>query len=286
VVGHRIFPVFAAKSTGLAMLVFATLALFGGLAQINAIWMYGPYDPANVTSAAQPDWYIGFLDGSARIMPPWEFRGLGHTVPAIFWPTVVLPGVLFTLLALYPSLEAKLTGDTARHNLLQRPRDAPVRTALGAAWLSFFLVLWISGGNDIIAKTFSVSLNAMTWAGRIGAIVLPPVVYLVTKKICVGLRDRDAEIAVHGIEAGIIRQLPSGEFVEEHRPKPRLVPDHPIVPTDRIPLPPVAAEREKGLARRAGRAVAGFFVEEKPKPRTGRGPETPGTTDSAGRGTE
>ena len=168
VVGHRVFPVFAVKSGGFFMLIFAVLALLGGLAQINPIWTFGPYDPAKVSAASQPDWYIGFLDGSTRLMPPWEFRGLGHTVPALVWPTLILPGVLFTLLALYPFLEAKFTGDKKSHNLLQRPREAPTRTALGAMAVSFYLVLWISGGNDIIAHTFSISLNAMTWAGRIG----------------------------------------------------------------------------------------------------------------------
>jgi ubiquinol-cytochrome c reductase cytochrome b subunit len=266
VVGHRVFPVFAAKTGGFFMLVFAMLALLGGLAQINPIWLFGPYDPSKVSSASQPDWYIGFLDGSTRLMPPWEFRGLGHTIAPLFWPTLVLPGVLFTLLAIYPFLEAKFTGDRASHNLLQRPREAPTRTALGAMSISFYLVLWLSGGNDVIAKTFDISLNAMTWAGRIGAIIIPPITYKITKKICLGLQARDAEIAEHGIETGIIRQLPSGEFVEDHRPKPEPVSDHPLVPTDRIPLPSAQPAHGASLARRAGKAVTGFFVEQKAEP--------------------
>ncbi|WP_261565823.1 cytochrome bc1 complex cytochrome b subunit [Frankia gtarii] len=276
VVGHRVFPVFAVKSGGFFMMVFAMLALLGGLAQINPIWMFGPYDPSKVSSASQPDWYIGFLDGSTRLMPPWEFRGLGHTVPAVFWPTAVLPGILFTLLALYPFLEARFTGDTKSYNLLQRPREAPTRTALGAMSISFYLVLWISGGNDVIAKTFSISLNAMTWAGRIGLIIVPPIAYAITKKICLSLQEKDAEVEHHGIETGIIRQLPSGEFVEDHRPKPTPVPDHPQVPNDRFALPSANGHGDgdgKGLARRAGKAVSGFFVEEK---ETGPGgPSTP-----------
>ena len=268
VVGHRVLPVFAVKSGGFFMMTFAVLALLGGLAQINPIWNFGPYDPSKVSSASQPDWYIGFLDGSTRLFPPWEFRGLGHTVPAVFWPTIVLPGIMFTLLALYPWLEAKFTGDKASHNLLQRPRETPVRTGLGVAAISFYLVLMISGGNDIIAKTFSISLNAMTWAGRIGAIILPPISFFITWKICHALQARDAEIEHHGIETGIIRQLPSGEFVEDHRPKPPAVPDHPLVPTNRFALPGENGHGERGgLVRRAGKAVTGFFTEEQERPK-------------------
>lgn len=278
VVGHRVFPVFAVKSGGFFMLTFAVLALLGGLAQINPIWTFGPYDPAKVSSASQPDWYIGFLDGSTRLMPPWEFRGWGHTIPPLLWPTAVLPGVLFTLLAVYPFLEAKFTGDKASHNLLQRPREAPTRTALGAMSISFYLVLWISGGNDIIAHTFSISLNAMTWAGRIGLIVVPPIAYVATKKLCIHLNERDAEIAAHGIETGIIRQLPNGEFVEDHRPKPPAVPDYPVVPNDRFALTAGDGhgngQHGTGLARRAGKAVGGFFTEESEKPADGEGADS------------
>jgi quinol---cytochrome-c reductase cytochrome b subunit len=263
VIGHRVFPVFAVKSGALFLLTFAMLALLGGLAQINPIWTFGPYDPSKVSSASQPDFYIGFLDGSTRLFPPWEFRGFGHTLPALFWPTIVLPGIMFTLLAVYPMLEAKFTGDTKEHNLLQRPRDAPTRTGLGAMAISFYSVLVISGGNDVIAKTFDISLNAMTWAGRVAAIILPPIAYKVTKKLCIQLREKDREIAEHGVETGIIRQLPSGEFVEDHLPKPEPVSDYPIVPNERVALPAGAnGHGEGGLVRKAGRAVGGFFVEE------------------------
>jgi ubiquinol-cytochrome c reductase cytochrome b subunit len=261
VIGHRVFPIFAAKSSGFFMLTFGMLALLGGLAQINPIWLYGPYDPSKVSAASQPDWYIGFLDGSTRLFPPWEFRGWGHTVPAVFWPTAVLPGILFTLLAVYPWLEAKFRGDGLSHNLLQRPREVPFRVGIAAMSLTFYLVLLLSGGNDVIAKTFDISLNAMTWAGRIGAIILPPIAYKVAKKICENLNEKDKEVAEHGIETGIIRQLPSGEYVEDHRPKPVPVPSHAIVPADRVALPEPSNGHGGGLARRAGKAVGGFFVE-------------------------
>src|SRR5215208_4624214 len=219
VVGNRLFPTFAAKATGLIFVVFGVCALLGGLVQINPIWLWGPYNPAQVSSASQPDWYIGFLDGSTRIFPPWDINLPGdYTIPALFWPTVVIAGLMFTLLALYPMIERKLTGDTASHHLLQRPRDVPVRTSVGAMALAFYLWLMIAGGNDVIADKFDISLNAMTWVGRIGIVILPPIAYAVTYRICLGLEMHDREVLEHGIETGVIRRLPSGEFIEVHQP--------------------------------------------------------------------
>jgi ubiquinol-cytochrome c reductase cytochrome b subunit len=219
VVGNRLFPTFAAKATGLIFVVFGICAALGGLVQINPIWLWGPYNPAQVSAASQPDWYIGFLDGSTRLFPPWDINLPGdYTIPALFWPTVVVAGLMFTVLAIYPMLERKLTGDTASHHLLQRPRDVPVRTALGAMALTFYGMLMISGGNDVIADKFDISLNAMTWVGRIGVIILPPIAYAVTYRICLGLEMHDREVLEHGIETGVIRRLPSGEFIEVHQP--------------------------------------------------------------------
>jgi ubiquinol-cytochrome c reductase cytochrome b subunit len=219
VVGNRLFPTFAAKATGLVFLVFGVCAALGGLVQINPIWLWGPYNPAQVSAASQPDWYIGFLDGSTRIFPSWDINLPGdYTIPALFWPTVVIAGAMFTLLAVYPTIERKLTGDTASHHLLQRPRDVPVRTALGAMGLTFYLWLMVAGGNDVIAEKFDISLNAMTWVGRIGVIILPPIVYVITYRICLGLQRHDREVLEHGIETGVIRRLPTGEFIEVHQP--------------------------------------------------------------------
>jgi ubiquinol-cytochrome c reductase cytochrome b subunit len=219
VVGNRLFPTFAAKAGGLFFIVFGIIAALGGLAQINPIWLWGPYNPAQVSAASQPDWYIMFLDGSTRLFPAWDINLPGsYTIPALFWPTLVLPGILFTLLALYPMIERKLTGDTASHHLLQRPRDVPVRTSLGAMALTFYVLLIISGGNDVLADKFDISLNAMTWVGRLGLVVLPPIVYAATYRICLGLQKHDREILEHGIETGVIRRLPHGEFIEVHQP--------------------------------------------------------------------
>jgi ubiquinol-cytochrome c reductase cytochrome b subunit len=261
VVGNRLFPTFAAKATGLVFVVFGVCAALGGLVQINPIWLWGPYNPAQVSSASQPDWYIGFLDGSTRLFPAWDINLPGdYTIPALFWPTVVVAGGMFTVLALYPMIERKLTGDTAKHHLLQRPRDVPVRTALGAMALTFYTVLWMSGGNDVIAEKFDISLNAMTWVGRIGVIVLPPIVYVLTYRICLGFQQHDREVLEHGIETGVIRRLPSGEFIEVHQPLgPVDDHGHGLLAYGGAPVP-----KRMNHIGGARRAIRGFFkpVEE------------------------
>ncbi len=216
--GERVYPIYAAKAGGFFFIVFGIMTALGGLVQINPVWLYGPYTPSQVSSGSQPDFYMMFLDGSTRLFPSWEIRLWGYDLPPLFWPTVVLPGILFTLAGLYPFIEAKMTNDTKPHNLLQRPRDVPVRTSLGAMAITFYIVLFLSGGNDIIAKAFDISLNAMTWGGRIALIILPPVAYLFTYRACLGLQRHDREVLEHGVETGIIKLLPHGEFIEVHQP--------------------------------------------------------------------
>ncbi|TYP88392.1 cytochrome b [Blastococcus xanthinilyticus] len=256
VVGNRLFPTFAGKATGLLFVVFGVCAALGGLVQINPVWLWGPYNPAMVSAASQPDWYVMFLDGSTRLFPAWDINLPGdYTIPALFWPTLVLPGILFTLLALYPMIERKLTGDTASHHLLQRPRDVPVRTSLGTMAITFYLVLLISGGNDVVADKFDISLNAMTWAGRIGLVVLPPIVYVITYRICLGLQQHDREVLEHGIETGVIRRLPHGEFIEVHQPLgPVDEHGHGQLAYGGAPVP-----KRMNHAGAARRAIRGFF---------------------------
>ncbi|MGY2129289.1 cytochrome bc1 complex cytochrome b subunit [Blastococcus sp. SYSU DS0617] len=261
VVGNRLFPTFAAKATGLLFIVFGVVAALGGLVQINPVWLWGPYNPAQVSAASQPDWYILFLDGSTRIFPAWDINLPGdYTIPALFWPTVVIAGAMFTVLALYPMIERKLTGDTASHHLLQRPRDVPVRTSLGMMGLTFYGVLMLSGGNDVFADKFDVSLNAMTWFGRLGVIVLPPLVYVITYRICLGLQMHDREVLEHGIETGVIRRLPHGEFIEVHQPLgPVDEHGHGALAYGGAPVP-----KKMNQIGGARRAIRGFFrpIEE------------------------
>ncbi|CAB1018560.1 menaquinol-cytochrome c reductase cytochrome b subunit [Corynebacterium diphtheriae] len=217
VVGVRILPVFILETSSFGLVTFGVLALLAGLTSINAIWNLGPYNPSQVSAGSQPDIYMLWTDGAARVMPAWELYIGNYTIPGAFW-VALLCGVLVGLLVGYPFIEKKITGDDAHHNLLQRPRDVPVRTSLGVMAIVFYFLLTLSGGNDLFAYHFEVSLNAMTWVGRIGLIVLPPLAYFITYRICLGLQRSDREVLEHGIETGVIKIMPNGAFVEVHQP--------------------------------------------------------------------
>ncbi|NKE63408.1 cytochrome bc complex cytochrome b subunit [Lentzea sp. PSKA42] len=218
VVGVRIMPVFAAKGGGFFAIVVGVIAIMGGVFQINPIWNFGPYNPAQISAGSQPDWYMGWTDGLVRIWPAWEFYLGNYTIPAAFLPFILGLPLLTGIAAVYPWIEKKMTKDYAHHNLLQRPRDVPVRTALGWMAITYFMVLLLMGGNDIFAYKFDISLNLTTWMGRIGMLVLPPIAYFVAYRICIGLQRGDREVLEHGVETGIIKRLPHGEFIEVHQP--------------------------------------------------------------------
>ena len=191
VVGSRLWPTYAARSIGLFAAVFAVLCGLGGVAQINPIWLYGPFKASAVTTAAQPDWYVGWLEGALRIFPPWRIHVAGYTISEIFWPAVLLPLVTFGLLYAWPFLEQRVTGDREEHHLLDRPRDRPVRSAVGAGALTFFVVLFVAGAQDVIAQKLSVSIPAVTNALRGLAVGLPLVIALLTWKVCRDLAAGD-----------------------------------------------------------------------------------------------
>ena len=219
VVGYPLLPVYMAKAGGFFFIVFGIIALIGGLVTVNPIWIFGPYMPDQVSAGTQPDWYIGWLDGALRLMPNWESVIAGFTISwNVLIPSVIIPGILFTALAFYPFLEAWATGDKREHNLLERPRNAPVRTSIGVVAIVFYGILWIGGGNDIIATTFDLSFNALAWTLRVLLIAAPPIAFVVTKRICLGLQRKDREKLLHGYESGRVLRLPHGEFIEVHQP--------------------------------------------------------------------
>ena len=182
--GSYLWPNYTAKSIGLFFLVSAVLAALGGLAQINPVWLYGPFHPETVTTAAQPDWYVGWLEGALRLFPAWEPQVFGITIPNAFFPGVLVPGITFALLYAWPFLEARFTGDRETHHLLDRARDRPVRTAIGSAVLSFYFVLTLAGGQDIIAQKFNLDISTVVSTLRGLLIALPAGVALLAHKLC------------------------------------------------------------------------------------------------------
>src|SRR6516225_1890104 len=215
VVGQTSYPYFVAKTSAWFVFIFGALALLAAFAEINPIWLYGPYSPIAISSASQPDFYMGILEGSLRVMPAWEINFLGHTlslsvlIPFALPLTIILGGA-----ALWPWFEQWATGDKSYHHVNDRPRNAPVRTAVGMAAITFYGVLWAECANDVIADKLQVPLYTITWIARVMVFVGPALGYYITKRICLGLQRKDAQELLHGYESGIIRQLPDGEFIE------------------------------------------------------------------------
>jgi quinol-cytochrome oxidoreductase complex cytochrome b subunit len=217
--GKPFFPVFVAKTLAFQLWTFFGIALLATFFQINPIWLFGPYDPGSISAGSQPDWYMGWLEGSLRVMPAWEIDAFGHSIPmSVLIPALVVPGLIFTAIAIYPFLERWATGDYEIHHTLDRPRDVPARVGLGMAGVTFYGLLWLAGGNDIIAKTFDIPLFTTTWIFRLAVILGPIIAFVVARRIALGLQRRDRELAEHGLETGIIVRAPSGEYTERARP--------------------------------------------------------------------
>ncbi len=219
VIGAPFYPYFMAKTGAFFFFTFAAVALASTFAQINPVWLYGPYTPVAMSAGSQPDFYMGMLEGALRVMVPWEWNVFGHTFSFnVFIPGLLPLGAIFTGAALWPFLEQWITGDKREHHVNDRPRNAPTRTAIGLAAVTFYGVLWLEGANDLIAEHLDISLYTTTQIAQVAMFVAPVIAYIVTKRICLGLQRKDQHLLEHGVETGIIRQLPSGEFIEVTRP--------------------------------------------------------------------
>ncbi len=219
VVGQPMYPYFMAKTGAWFFFIFGVTALLSTFAQINPIWIYGPYNPSGISAGSQPDWYMGFLEGALRMWPSWHWDVGGYSFAFnVFVPALVPLGLIMTGLAVWPFLEQWITGDRREHHVNDRPRNAPTRTALGMAGVTVYGIMWLEGANDIIASQLSISLYLTTEIARYAIFIGPVVAYWVTKRICLGLQRKDVHLLEHGVETGIIRQLPDGEYIEVTRP--------------------------------------------------------------------
>jgi ubiquinol-cytochrome c reductase cytochrome b subunit len=272
VVGAPLYPYFMAKTGAFFFFVFAALALAATFAQINPIWLYGPYNPVAMSAGSQPDFYMGALEGALRLMPAWQWVPFGHTIAFnVFLPALLPLGIIFGGAAAWPFLEQWITGDRSEHHVNDRPRNAPTRTALGIAAITFYGILWAEGANDILADHLDIPLYWTTWAARIGIFVGPVIAYILTKRICLGLQRKDNHLIEHGVETGIIRQLPGGEFVEENRPvdEERLAvlmsrPQHPPLPAGETAETDVPAPGMRGGLGRVRERLYKVVTESAP----------------------
>jgi len=218
-VGPPILPIYAAKAGGFMFIIWGVISLIAATFTINPIWNYGPYDPSPVSAGTQPDWYIGFADGALRLIPPgWEFVWLDRTWSFNILVPLIAIGIFLVLVVAYPFIEAWVKGDHREHHIADRPRNAPTRTAIGAAGVTFYAGLWAAASSDILATHFSLTMEGVIHALQAVTILGPVVAYFITKRVCLALQKKDREIALHGYESGRIVKLPGGEFIEVHQP--------------------------------------------------------------------
>jgi ubiquinol-cytochrome c reductase cytochrome b subunit len=196
-VGMPMFPAYAPRSLGLLFGTAGVLFLLGGLVQINPIWLWGPYHLADGTNGAQPDWYLGWLIGALRLVPSFDVTIGSYTlVPNPFWGGLLFPLLVMLVMLFWPSLERRITGDRDLHNVLDRPRDAPTRTAFGAAFFSWVFLIFFAGAADRVYLFLGWSYAAQISVYRVLVVVLPLVVFFITRKVCREL------LASEQIEAG------------------------------------------------------------------------------------
>ncbi len=270
VVGVPVMPNFAAKAGGFFFVVFGVIVLISTFFTINPIWNYGPYDPAPISAGTQPDWYIGFLDGALRLVPPgWEVVLWNHTYSFNILAPMIVIGVFILLVLLYPFIEIWVTGDKREHHIADRPRNAPVRTAIGAAGVSFYAVLWAAGGSDVIATHFHLTIEAVTHSLQALLIIAPIIAFWITKRVCISLQKKDREVALHGYESGRMVRLPGGQYHEVHQPlddyeRWRLVDYHDYKP---LMIRPGADGKIK-FSQRLRAVVSRWFFEDRISPAT------------------
>jgi ubiquinol-cytochrome c reductase cytochrome b subunit len=220
VVGYPLMPVYLAKAGGFFFMVFGVIAAVSALVTINPIWMFGPYDPTTVSAGSQPDWYMGFAEGALRLMLPWEFQVFGHTLSLnVLIPGILLIPTMYGLAGAYPFLERWVTrAGSQEHHLLDRPRYAPGRTGMGVLALTFYGILFLAGGNDLIALKLRLSLESITMTLRVMLVLAPLAAAWVTRRICLSLQRHDRDLLLHGRETGRLVRTAGGGVFETHEP--------------------------------------------------------------------
>jgi ubiquinol-cytochrome c reductase cytochrome b subunit len=190
IVGSRLWPSYTFKSIGLFFLLFGAVAMLGGLVQIDPVWVYGPYDPMAILPGAQPDWYLGWIEGAMRLFPGVNLRIGPYLVPEVFFPTVLMPALVFGFLYLYPFLEEILSFDRQDHNVLLLPYQQPITAALGSWLFMFLLIMFVAGGDDVIAVATDTSVVTIRAILRMLALGVPPLTAAVVYFLCERARRR------------------------------------------------------------------------------------------------
>jgi ubiquinol-cytochrome c reductase cytochrome b subunit len=209
--GSRVWPQYALKAGGLMMFVAGTTFLLAGFVQINPVWLYGPYNPFTVSAGAQPDFYLGFLDGGVRLWPHWEFRSFGHEIANPLFPGLLIPGLVFTIMYAWPWIDKRIYKDYGPHNLLDRPRDKPFRTGVGVAGIIFFTVETLATATDLLANDLHVSFERLIEILQYGILIAPVVGFAIAYKTCQALQKGNSHPIQRPV-GGVILRASDGAY--------------------------------------------------------------------------
>ena len=249
------------RGSGVFLVVFGVLALTGAIVTVNPVWLYGPADAGNASAGAGPLWYMAFVDGALRLIPPgWEIVAFDRTWTLAVLVPAGIATLFLLLIAVYPFLERWATGDVRRYRGPDRPRDYPARTAIGAAGIAFYVVLWAAAGSDTIATQFGLSIEGVLLTLQVLALAGPVTAGYVTWRICVELQAKSRDLVLHGFETGRIVRMPGGEYVEIHQQLPET--QRAILAADDRVAPIMVRPDENGrigIARRARATASRLF---------------------------
>ena len=219
VVGLPAWPQAGVRALGLFFVTTGVVTLMGATLTISPVWRYGPASPGDASAGSQPDWYTAFLDGALRLVPPgWEVEAWGRTWAfAVLVPLAAAGGFVLVLL-IWPWLEERFGGDRLEHQLLDRPRDAEVRTGVGAAGVTYYGTLWLAASADVLARELHVSFEGVVLTLRVVVLAGPVLAFAVARTVCRTLRAYEAEREHDGAESGVIERDADGGYTERHTP--------------------------------------------------------------------
>ncbi|SET13148.1 cytochrome bc1 complex cytochrome b subunit [Nonomuraea wenchangensis] len=247
VVGSKMWPTYAFRSLALLSGVLAVTFGLGALAQINPVWIWGPFKPANATTPGQPDFYMGWVEGMIRLFPAAEFRVFGYLVPSPFLPAVALPLLMVLVMYAWPWLDRLVTGDRGRHHVDARVRDRPGRTAVGVWAVAQTGLLLFAASDDLIARWLKAPVEDVIAVLRIVVLAGPPVIAAVAYVLARALRAypesrlTTLEPRQVGAALGLSRARPPRRRVRES-----VVGGRPDVPSEDAPQVVDAGGRHAG----------------------------------------
>jgi ubiquinol-cytochrome c reductase cytochrome b subunit len=137
------------------------------------IELEGPFFAAEATNSVHPAWVLFFTTGSLRIIPAIDVVILGIRITNVLVAAVVIPGILVTMVAIYPFLERKLLGDHGEHHELDHPLDVPLRAGVVTGMTTFAAILTLGAGVDVLSFWLVAPVEGVVTAFRIALVVVP-----------------------------------------------------------------------------------------------------------------